>query len=816
MLDTLSQFRDAIQSAGLTPPAIIELGKFHKFPGEGKGSRNKAGWCKLFPDGMGGIYGDYSTGFSTDWQAKREKPFSQPEREAFKRQIEEAKKQADTARKEHQAEAQAKAETIDKAAPPAPDDHAYLTTKRIKSHGAKLYQGKLVIPMRADGKLHSLQFIGPDGDKKFLTGGRTAGCYFSIGTMKGAAALCIAEGFATGATIREATGYPVAVAFTAGNLLAVAQAMRDKFPALPLILCADDDYQTEGNPGISKATEAAQSVGGLVAVPDFGTDRPDKATDFNDMAQLCGADAVKQAITGAAAPAPVDHQQDDGNATGGDPDAWPEPQPIPCSLLPVEAFDNELLPAALRPWVADIAERMQCPPDFPAVGAMVALSSVIGRKACIHPKRHDDWQVVPNLWGAIVGRPGVMKSPALSEVMKPLDRLAIIAGDLHDEVMRDHEIKSKLEGMTGKAAEAQAQKLVAKGNISGAEQLLMDAADAEGNAPPPLRRYKVTDASVEALGEILIENPWGTLAYRDELNGLLRSLDKEGQEGARAFYLQGYDGNQGYTFDRIMRGRNLHIPAVCIAMLGGIQPGKLQSYIHDAVSGGAGDDGLLQRFGLLVWPDVCGEWRNVDRWPDTPAKRTAFDTFQRLDAMTPGIDPESGEEAPVVYRFSTDAQTLFEEWRQEFETALRSGEYHPAMESHLSKYRKLVPAVALVCALADGEAEVSRDSLLRALAWSDYLQTHATRAYAAGTRPATEGATALLAKIKAGAVADGFKPADIYLKGWAHLATPENAHAAINMLCDLQHLRMSEKRPGSTGGRPSITFQINPATMGGE
>ena len=408
-----------------------------------------------------------------------------------------------------------------------------------------------------------------------------------------------------------------------------------------------------------------------------------------------------------------------------------------------------------------------------------------------------------------------MKSPALSEVMKPLDRLAIAAGDRHAEAMRDHEINSKLEGMSSKTAEAQAHKLVKKGNVNEAKQLLMNAADAEGNAPPPLRRYKVTDSTVEALGEILIENPWGTLAYRDEINGLLRSLDKEGQEGARSFYLQGYDGNQGYTFDRIMRGRNLHIPAVCIAMLGGIQPGKLQSYIHDAVSGGAGDDGLLQRFGLLVWPDVCGEWRNVDRWPDTPAKRMAFETFQRLDAMAPGIDPESGEEAPAVYRFSTDAQTLFEEWRQEFETALRSGDHHPAMESHLSKYRKLVPAVALVCALADGETEVSKDSLLRALAWSDYLQSHATRAYAAGTRPATEGAKALLAKIKAGAVADGFKPADVYLKGWAHLATPDSTHAAIVMLCDLQHLRMSEKRPGPTGGRPSITYQINPATMGG-
>jgi len=118
-----------------------------------------------------------------------------------------------------------------------------------------------------------------------------------------------------------------------------------------------------------------------------------------------------------------------------------------------------------------------------------------------------------------VGRPGVMKSPALSEVLKPLDRLAIIAGELHAEAMRDHNIKFKLEGMSGKATETKAQKLVAAGKVNEAEQLLMDAADAESMVPPGLRRHKVIDASVEALGEIMIENPWGTLAYRDELNG---------------------------------------------------------------------------------------------------------------------------------------------------------------------------------------------------------------------------------------------------------------------------------------------------------
>ncbi len=495
-----------------------------------------------------------------------------------------------------------------------------------------------------------------------------------------------------------------------------------------------------------------------------------------------------------------------------EPEPWPEPLPIPSSLLAVAAFDLDLLPDALRPWVADIADRMQCPVDFPAVAAMVGLSSVIGRKACIRPKRHDDWEVVPNLWGVVVGRPGVMKSPALAEALRPLDRLAGLAGDAYKKAIGDYDIKTTLAGMSGKAAEAQAQKLVAQGKTSDAEKVLIRAAAATADAPPALRRYKVTDSSVEALGEILIENPWGTLAYRDELHGLLRSLDKEGQEGARAFYLQGYDGNQGYTFDRIMRGRNLHIPAACIAMLGGIQPGKLQAYIHDAVSGGAGDDGLLQRFGMLVWPDVGGEWRNVDRWPDTAAKTRAFDVFRRLDSMAPGIDAESGEPEPAAYHFDDDAQTTFEEWRAQLEVALRSGDHHLALESHLSKYRKLVPALALVCALADGEAAVGERSLLRALAWSDYLRTHAERAYAAGAMPATEAAAALLAKIRAGQVADGFRPADVYLKGWARLNSPEAVLGAARLLCDLHHVRRVETKP-SGSGRPSITYQVNPATM---
>ena len=94
------------------------------------------------------------------------------------------------------------------------------------------------------------------------------------------------------------------------------------------------------------------------------------------------------------------------------PDPWPNPQPLPAGMPAVEAFDYQLLPDELRGRALDIAERLQCPPDYAAVGLMVAAGSVLGRQVEIRPKRHDDWGVTSNLWGAIVGRPALSKSPA--------------------------------------------------------------------------------------------------------------------------------------------------------------------------------------------------------------------------------------------------------------------------------------------------------------------------------------------------------------------------------------------------------------------
>lgn len=805
-------FRSAIAAAGVTPPDVIkDDGTLRRFSTNGRAT-DKSGWYALHTDGVpAGSFGCWRSGLQSTWCSKADSAMTQAERDSHRQRTKamQAQRDADLVQRQH--EASLTAQALWEQAAPAPADHAYLERKDIQPHGVREFGDRLLIPLRdTSGTLHSLQNIAPDGSKRFHAGGRIKGCYFGIGKPNGTLVVC--EGFATGASIHTCTGHAAAVAFNAGNLLEVARALRSKYPELQIIVAADNDHLTDGNPGLVKATEAALAVGGKLAVPVFSGERPDKATDFNDLHQTEGAAAVRQcfdfAIKQIAAGAVV-------AGAAGEFDAWPEPVPLPDGLPPVQPFDMELLPHALRNWVADIAERMQCPPDFTAVGVVVALSSVIGARAVVKPKARDDWAVVPNLWGAIVGRPGVMKSPALSEVMKPLHRLEKAERELWQAAHDTWELDCKVAGLADVANERSAKGLAAKDPAAARELLRPTDTPPE----PTMRRYVVNDATVEKLADLLVTNEWGTLVYRDEMHGLLCSMDKQGQEGARGFYLTGYDGNQGHAVDRIGRGES-YVPRVCLAMLGGIQPGKVQSYVRDAVAGGAGDDGLLQRFGLTVWPDINREFTYVDRWPDTPARQAAWDVFERLNQLQP-----AGDDAAVEWRFTPQAQAIFEEWMVPFENEIRGEELHPALVSHLSKYRKLIPALALIFALVDtpGSGSVIHENeLVRALAWGDYLRSHAERLYAAAVMPETAGAAALLAKIKAGKLTDAdgvlcesFTARLVAVKHWGGLGTADAVRKAADLLVDYGWLEKETTPTGAAGGRPSERYLVHPKLLTG-
>ena len=307
------------------------------------------------------------------------------------------------------------------------------------------------------------------------------------------------------------------------------------------------------------------------------------------------------------------------------PDGWPEPEDIKTTLPPVPVFDPRLLPPVFRAWVTDIADRMQCPFEFLAVGAMVAAGSVVGNRIGVQPKRLDTgWVEVPNLWGAVVGRPGVMKTPALSEVLAPLKKLEVAALSAFGTTRAQFEIDQMMYDATRKQIEAS----IKKGATVQANQLPIQPEEPQ----PP--RFVVNDSTYQMLGAVLSGNPHGLMVFQDELSGLLMRLDTEGQESSRAFYLQAWDGKQFYTFDRIGRG-TVSIPRLCFSMLGGLQPSKLREYMRSAVYGGKGDDGLAQRLQMLVFPDISPEWKRVDRTPDMAAAAAAENVFHQLANLDP-------------------------------------------------------------------------------------------------------------------------------------------------------------------------------------
>src|SRR5262245_27421141 len=441
---------------------------------------------------------------------------------------------------------------------------------------------------------------------------------------------------------------------------------------------------------------------------------------------------------------------------------WPAPKELPTKLARVASFDIEFLPPSIAPWVADISERLQCPADYPAITALTALGSLIGRRVGIKPQQKTDWTETPNIWGAFVGKPGLLKSPAMMEALKPLHHLEAEAAKAHAEALVEHQAtlanfkltKSVKESVLKDQLKKQiADKVVSLGGVSAIKNMIKDAQqdDPLGLGPGPEEprpvRYRTNDSSYEAVGELLAANPRGILVERDELVSLLKHLDREEQCVARGFYLSGWAGQQPYTFDRIGRG-HIHVEAVCISVLGNTQPTKIAEYVRRANADGAGGDGLIQRFGLLAWPDEPSEWKNVDEWPNKESRDAVWRTLERIskidenEAFRLGALKDQYDKVPY-FRFDEEAAETFLGWRADLERRLRGDELSPALEGHLAKYRKLVPALALIDHLAGGGiGNVGIESLSRALDITGYLRAMRGGSTARATRlrlsPATQ------------------------------------------------------------------------------
>ena len=282
------QLYDEIVASGLTPPDnIIMDGELHRFSSNGN-KKDLAGWY-VAHDGQipAAAFGCWRLGLMHTWRANIGRSLSMLEEMQFKQRMAEAKAKRDAEKEMKHETAAEKAHDILLHSTAASDQHPYLVKKGIKAHNARADgEGRLLIPICSDGhnKITSLQTISPDGEKRFLAGGAVAGGWYHIGSIYEAEHVCIAEGFATAASINEATGLPVAIAFNAGNLKSTAIAVRNIVGLkCAITICADLDNSETGE---IKANEAAKEVGARVVVSPTVSDFNDAVSQGVDIASL--------------------------------------------------------------------------------------------------------------------------------------------------------------------------------------------------------------------------------------------------------------------------------------------------------------------------------------------------------------------------------------------------------------------------------------------------------------------------------------------------------------------------------------------------
>jgi hypothetical protein len=479
---------------------------------------------------------------------------------------------------------------------------------------------------------------------------------------------------------------------------------------------------------------------------------------------------------------------------------WPEPQPIKANLSEVPTLDLTMLPDVFLPFVKDNAERMGQPCDFFAVPLMIVAAAALGSSWAVCPKAYDEgWKESMVLWGGIVAPPGSKKSACLNAALKPIHKIAEELTLEHQQALSDYQRlkddytdqQRQLKKPTGRAA---------------ITQLLM-----EPETPKP-ERILVQDTTYQKLADIMCNSPRGLLCSMDELAGALVKWDEKGQEAARQFFLTSWNGDQPYVVDRVEAGTK-QIKRAFLCLMGGFQPSVLAQYVKQSTSGNRGDDGLVQRFQMLSFPDSQKELTEADRSADKDAEEMMLSAVLRLRRLTPAsagaeMDPVSTR---AFLHFDADAQIEFDKVRRTIEQKAKSGKAGPAMSSHLGKMPGTIAKLALLIHLLDGgSGPIDMTATTKALKWFMYLYPHAKRIYGSSPTASFDSTSMLLQKIKQGHFPNPFTAREVVRKGWTGLTSQQSVEDAIEWLVTCHWLRADGL---DTGGRPKEVYTAHPKTL---
>lgn len=529
-----------------------------------------------------------------------------------------------------------------------------------------------------------------------------------------------------------------------------------------------------------------------------------KKSDFNDLQELAGSDAVKEQIANAQPVAELDAKP------------WPKPRPLTAQQPIAAAFDLTLIPEQLRPWIQDNVDRMQCPPEFVVLPFIASLGAILGRKVVIYPKRYDKWAEYPNLWCMTVGHPGQMKSPAMDVGLEPLNELASAARKEFEVAQKHFEHERQFYEMKQKHLQKAVAKALDKGDHTRARALTKELQDAKPEEPI-WHRYILNDATFEKVGEIQAKHKGFTNALawvRDELTGLFETLSKPGREGDLSKLLESWSAKGSFCTDRISRG-SLHIEHIALSIIGSIQPSVLIDLFKKSARKGAGN-GLMQRFQLMAMPQNSSEYIHTDRAPDAGAAASVRELAAYMDKVLPEeMGADTATSGTPFLRFADDAQTVFDEWLVGLENRIRQPMSDPAFQAHISKYRKLVPSLALIFhAVGRHCGPVTLEATNLAIRFAGFLESHAQVLYAL-LHQETSPLADLVRHIRAGDLAAEFNLRDLQRHAWSGLTDRDVIQTALNDLMDANWIRekiVDTARPGRPSGP---IYEVNPK-IGGE
>ena len=674
MSDPIQQFRDAIARRGLLPGEIIADGKIHRCGIEGKrGKRNGAYILHL--DGLpAGGFQNHSDGLGWEaWHAESSDTQTPAQLAERRRQLDDARKIREVEESRRREVARENANLIWAGARSAVS-HPYLTRKGVQAHGIRIADdARLVIPMRdAASVLHSVQYIDQNGNKRFLTNGRKRGCYFSIGG-KPDGVLLVCEGYATGASLYEATSYPVAVAFDAGNLLPVAQALRVKLPDTRLVICADDDYQTANNPGLTSATEAAQAVDGVVAVPVFA-DRPDGATDFNDLHQTQGLDAVMLCIdvainSGVPENNPMQSRQDAPESIkSGDPYQWGRPQDLMAKIEP-EQYPLDALPDTIRLAVEEVQSFVKAPVPLVASSALAALS--LACQAHIDAQRAEKLHGPVGLFLLTIADSGERKSTCDGFFTSSIRQYQEEQAEAMKPAIKEYQAaiaawEAERNGILSAIKEA------GKGGKS-TDSLRADLMQLEQEKPEPPRvpRLILGDETPENLAWSLAKQ-WPSVGVVSSEAGVVFGSHGMGKDSAMrnlALLNVLWDGGAHSIGRRTSESFTVRGARLTMGLM--VQEITLREYFSK--SGGlARGTGFLARF-LVAWPESTQGQRPFTEAPANWPHLAAF--HRRIAAILnqPAPIDEDGALTPAMLSLAPEAKAVWVEYHDAIESELASG-----------------------------------------------------------------------------------------------------------------------------------------------